>query len=40
VTAVLVEIHEVDPARPVAQFCLRAYVDEFGRRFPGGSTLR
>jgi GNAT superfamily N-acetyltransferase len=35
-TAALVEIDEVDPARPEAQLCLGAYVDELGRRFHGG----
>ena len=35
-TAAMVEIHEVDPALPVAQLCLRAYVEELGRRFAGG----
>jgi len=35
-TAALVRIDEVDPARPDAQRCLRAYVDELGHRFRGG----
>jgi DNA-binding MarR family transcriptional regulator/GNAT superfamily N-acetyltransferase len=35
-TAALVEIGEVDPARRDAQLCLRAYVDELGRRFERG----
>ena len=35
-TAALVEVDVVDPARPDAQFCLRAYFDELGRRFDAG----
>jgi len=35
-TSALVEIGEVDPGRRDAQHCLRAYVDELGRRFEEG----
>ena len=35
-TAALVEVNVVDPAKPDAQFCLREYVAELGRRFDGG----
>ena len=35
-TAALVEIEAVDPSHPDAQFCLRAYVVELGRRFDAG----
>jgi DNA-binding MarR family transcriptional regulator/GNAT superfamily N-acetyltransferase len=35
-TVSLVEVAEVDPARPEAQFCLAAYVAELGRRFDAG----
>ena len=35
-TAALVEVDEVDPARGDAQHCLRAYVDELRRRFECG----
>ena len=35
-TAALVEIDEVDPARRDAQLCLRAYVDELATRFERG----
>src|ERR671918_478123 len=35
-TAGLVEIDAVDPARPAAQHCLREYFAELDRRFDGG----
>ena len=35
-TAALVRVHIVDPERPEAQFCLRAYFDELARRFDAG----
>jgi DNA-binding MarR family transcriptional regulator/GNAT superfamily N-acetyltransferase len=35
-TAALVQVDVVDPERPEAQSCLRAYVDELGRRFDAG----
>src|ERR671918_1975646 len=35
-TAGLVEIDAVDPARPAAQHCLREYFTELDRRFDGG----
>ena len=35
-TAALVEVDVVDPARPDAQACLQAYVAELGRRFETG----
>jgi DNA-binding MarR family transcriptional regulator/GNAT superfamily N-acetyltransferase len=35
-TAALVEVEVVDPARPEAQFCLREYFAELGRRFDAG----
>lgn len=35
-TAALVRVNVVDPERPDAQFCLRAYFDELRRRFDAG----
>jgi ribosomal protein S18 acetylase RimI-like enzyme len=35
-TAALVLVDVVDPERPEAQFCLRAYFDELARRFDAG----
>ena len=35
-TAALVQVDVVDPERPEAQFSLRAYFDELGRRFDAG----
>jgi DNA-binding MarR family transcriptional regulator/GNAT superfamily N-acetyltransferase len=35
-TGALVEFEDVDPARPDAQYCLRAYVAELGARFEQG----
>jgi ribosomal protein S18 acetylase RimI-like enzyme len=36
VTAEMVRIAPLDPAHPHAQHCLRGYVAELDRRFPGG----
>ena len=35
-TAAMVDIAPVDPAHPHARHCVREYVAELGRRFPGG----